>query len=187
MNRSEFNELIEKAFSMGYECALEEFEEQREFSEKEEKKSKKIGLRDKMDIWAYKNLYGKKYRKASIEELDEKEPVGKIMARDAKMLAKIGAIEGGLIGGIGGALMGKDTSKSERIKNSLKYGSGLALVGGGMAGSIGGISSGIAVPIRRSLRKKSSKYDEMWKKEQDKMRVADGQMTREEFLEKWGR
>ena len=186
MRNFDFNELIEKAFSIGYECALEEIEEQREFSEKEEKKSKKMGLGDKMDIWAYKNLYGKKHRKASIEELDEKEPVGKIMARDAKLMAKIGAIEGGLIGGIG-ALMDKDTtSKSERIKNSLKYGGGLALAGAGLAGTIGGMSSAVGVPIRRSLRKKSSKYDELWKKEQDKMRVADGQMTREEFLEKWG-
>jgi hypothetical protein len=185
MRNFEFEELIERAFSIGYECALEDLEEQREFSEKEDK-PKKLSTRDKMDIWAYKNLYGKKYRKASIEELDEKEPVGKIMARDAKMMAKIGAIEGGLIGGIGGALMGKDTSKSERIKNSLKYGGGLALAGGGIGGYIGGMSSAVGVPIRRSLRKKSSKDDELWKKEQDKMRVADGQMTREEFLEKWG-
>lgn len=41
MNRFDFNELIEKAFSMGYECALEELEEQREFGNKENKRKRR--------------------------------------------------------------------------------------------------------------------------------------------------
>lgn len=44
MNRFEFDELIEKAFSIGYECALEDLEEERLFSEEgedDENQSKK--------------------------------------------------------------------------------------------------------------------------------------------------
>jgi len=53
MKRVDFNELIEKAFSMGYEYALEE----RLYSkneEKEEKKSKKISFGD-LQIFGHTN------------------------------------------------------------------------------------------------------------------------------------
>jgi hypothetical protein len=185
MRNFEFEELIERAFSIGYECALEDLEEQREFSEKEDK-PKKLSNLDKMDIWRYKNLYGKKSRKGEIERLDEKESIGKSMARSAKYAGKLGAAIGAIGGGLGGYFDSRGEDTKERIKKMLQYGAVGGIGYGAIAGGVVGLGEGLATPIRRSLRKKSSKYDEFWKKEQDKMRVADGQMTREEFLEKWG-
>ena len=55
MNRFEFDELIEKAFSMGYEYALEEFEEQREFARSDYEgltKRQKEALRQKRRDYA---------------------------------------------------------------------------------------------------------------------------------------
>jgi hypothetical protein len=189
MKKFEFDELIEKAFSMGYEYALEEIEEQREFSEKEEKEekdSKKMSLGDRMDVWAYKNLYGKKYRKGSIEGLDDKESLGKAILRETKTGAKIGVTGGALLGALAGAVDkdGGDSAK-ERALNALKFSGIGAAAGAGYGAAVGTIKGGTTIPLRRIARK-DPKVDSAIKREQDKMRVADGQMTKEEFLEKWG-
>ena len=189
MNKFDFEELIEKAFSMGYEYALAEVEE-KYFSEDEdddEKPKKKISLGDRMDIWTYKNLMSKKGRKEAIEDLDEKESVLKASKRHIIRDAKRGAIGGALAGGAIGYFGSKDDTKSERVKNTLKYMAGGALGGAAFEGGTGSIAYPLAIAGRRSLRKVSSSYDKAARKNQDKLKVADGQMSREEFAKKWGK
>ncbi len=188
MKKIEFNELIEKAFSIGYECALAEVEE-KYFSEDEddEKPKKKIRLGDRMDIWTYKNLMSKKDRKELIEDLDEKESILKASKRHIIRDAKRGALGGAIIGGGIGYFGSKDEKNSERVKNALKYMAGGALGGAAFEGGTGSIGYPLGIAARRSLRKVSSSYDKAARKNQDKMKVADGQMSREEFAKKWGK
>lgn len=192
MNKVNFEELIEKVFSMGYEYALEELEEQKMFSEDEddddddddEKPSKKIRLRDRMDIWAYKNLFGKKSRKRQIKELDEKESISRVAVNNAKRHGKRGAIAGA-IGGAALEILKSD--EDNRVKDALVGAASGAITGGIASGAGSAIGSAVGTMHRRSLRKISKGYDKAMRKEQDKMKVADGQMSREEFAKKWGK
>lgn len=186
MKRTDFKGL-EKAFSDGYEYALEE----RLYSkneEKEEKKSKKISFGDRADIWAYKHLHGKKSRKDFINDLDEKEDLLKIAKRHAAKGAKAGLTTGAVIGGSLGYLgSDKNDSKSKKLGKVLAGVGAFAPTGAISGAASAGIGSLVGTAGRRSLRKVWKGYDKSWIKEQDKMKVADGQMSREEYAEKWGK
>lgn len=188
MKKTEFNELIEKAFSMGYEYALAEVEE-KYFSEDEddEKPKKKIRLGDRMDIWSYKNFIGKKRRKQMIEDLDEKESISKVAKREAVRAAKVGAGLGALSGGAIGYITSSKGDKKERILGTLKGAGAGAITGAAVDGGLMGLDTAMNTSLRRAARKVSKTSDKSWRKEQDKMKVADGQMSREEFAEKWGK
>lgn len=129
----------------------------------------------------------KKARKELIEDLDEKESILKASKRHIIRDAKIGAIGGALTGGAIGYFGSKGEKESERVKNALKYMAGGALGGAALEGGTASIGYPLGIATRRSLRKVSSSYDKAARKNQDKLKVADGQMSREEFAEKWGK
>ena len=187
MKRFDFEELIEKAFSMGYECALAEAEE-KYFSKDEDDekpKKKKLHISDRMDIWALKNFMSKKGRKEAIEDLDEKEPVSKLAKRDAIKAAKIGAGLGALSGGALGYISGYNENKKRRALKALK-GAGVGAVSGAVLnGGNAALDTTLNTLTRRSARKTFKTSDDAWKEEQDLIRVADGQMSKEEFIKKW--
>jgi uncharacterized membrane protein YebE (DUF533 family) len=130
------DELIEKAFSDGYEYA------QREFNKK------KIDAYDNMEISLYK-IPGMRSWMDSEEKADYLKRAGQ------------GAVVAGLVGVGAGCPV-------------------TAAIGGAL-----GASGGTA--LRRYLRKNNKKYDSMWKKQADKAKVAHGEMSREEYAEKWGK
>ena len=161
MKRIEFNELIEKAFSMGYKYALE-----KQFS-------KKVSTSDKASIWISKNFRTSKGRKSSIEDLEDKKSIKKEMIKSGLKGAAIGATSSV----VGSVILG-NTDKETLIKNAKK---GAIRNGIGFA-TIEGITRGI-----RRIRKNNPKYAARLKKDVDKLKVADGQMSMEEFGEKWGK
>lgn len=134
MKKTEFNELIEKAFSMGYEYALLE----KNFSKDD----------------------------------DEVEPISKI----AKRNAKIGAITGGLGGALGGVLKSKNKAKGALIGSA--YGAGMGAISMGLGSAIG-------TKLRRSLKNKSKNYKELSEIMKDENKVKKGEMSNEEFFEKY--
>ena len=167
MKRTEFNELIEKAFSMGYECALEE----RMYSDDEKKK--KMSMSDRFDVWAWKHLSGKKRRDSRLNEIEEKESLGKLALKEG---AK-DAIPGALLGAAAGY-----------VKTGKKSGAGLGAAAGAAGfGGVSALGTAATVGLRRSLRKKSKSYDNAWKKQADRIRIANGEMTPEEYMDKWGK
>ena len=134
MKKTEFNELIEKAFSMGYEYAILE----KNFSKDD----------------------------------DEVEPISKI----AKRNAKIGAITGGLGGALGGVLKSKNKAKGALIGSA--YGAGMGAISMGLGSAIG-------TKLRRSLKNKSKNYKELSEIMKDENKVKKGEMSNEEFFEKY--
>jgi hypothetical protein len=74
---------------------------------------------------------------------------------------------------------------------------GQGAVAGGLIGlgagqpipaAIGGALGGVAgTAIRRHMRNNNEEYDLMWRKQADKAKVAHGEMSREEYAEKWGK
>jgi hypothetical protein len=154
------DELIEKAFSDGYEYA------QREFNKK-----KKIDLYDRAEIAMYKIPGARGYM-----DPEEKDSYGKRAAKGA-------AIGGAALGAMSlpaAAALSKIT-KNPKLAAKVAAASTLA---GAAGGAIGGV---VGTGIRRGLRKTSKKYDELWKKQADKAKVAHGEMSKEEYAEKYGK
>lgn len=152
-------------------------EEQREYADK--KKEGKLTLGDKISIALNKHLTTKKDKEAAIEAL-EKGKYGKL----AKQSAKYGAAGGGLAGAIGGAAIGK---KIGGTKGAI-LGAAIGAAGGGAAGAGGAAAgAGIGGALSKVNRKISGHAQTSAKMEADRIKVAAGKMTKEEFIKKWDR
>ena len=130
-----------------------------EYAQKEFGK-KKIDLYDRAEIAMYK-IPGMR----GTVDPEDKDSLSKRAAKSA-------AIGGATMGTLGAVL-----SKNPKIAAKA------ALVGS-VGSAIGGTAG---TGIRRFLRKENKKYDSMWKKQADKAKVAHGEMSREEYAEKWGK
>lgn len=139
--------------------------EEKDFSDKkkEEDDEPKLTTSDKINIKLNKALTTKKDREAFVEAYE-----------DGKQAAKYAAIGSGIGGGILGAAVGG--------KKGAAIGAGIGAVSGA-AGSYAGTRAGVA--LNKLARKHSGSLDTKTKLAVDRVKVADGKMTKEEFAKKW--
>lgn len=116
-----------------------------------------------------KALTTKKDREAFVEAYED----GK-SHKYGKQAAKYAAIGSGISGGILGAAVGG--------KKGAAIGAGIGAVSGA-AGSYAGTRAGVA--LNKLARKHSGSLDTKTKLAVDRVKVADGKMTKEEFAKKW--
>lgn len=137
--------------------------EEKDFSDKkkEEDDEPKLTTSDKINIKLNKALTTKKDREAFVEAYED----GK-SHKYGKQAAKYAAIGSGIGGGIQGAAIG----------------AGIGAVSGA-AGSYAGTRAGVA--LNKLARKHSGSLDTKTKLAVDRVKVADGKMTKEEFAKKW--
>lgn len=133
--------------------------EEKDFSDKkkEEDDEPKLTTSDKINIKLNKALTTKKDREAFVEAYED----GK-SHKYGKQAAKYAAIGNGIGGGILGAAVGGKK---------------------GAAGSYAGTRAGVA--LNKLARKHSGSLDTKVKLAVDRVKVADGKMTKEEFAKKW--
>lgn len=133
--------------------------EEKDFSDKkkEEDDEPKLTTSDKINIKLNKALTTKKDREAFVEAYED----GK-SHKYGKQAAKYAAIGSGISGGILGAAVGGKK---------------------GAAGSYAGTRAGVA--LNKLARKHSGSLDTKTKLAVDRVKVADGKMTKEEFAKKW--
>lgn len=133
--------------------------EEKDFSDKkkEEDDEPKLTTSDKINIKLNKALTTKKDREAFVEAYED----GK-SHKYGKQAAKYAAIGSGIGGGILGAAVGGKK---------------------GAAGSYAGTRAGVA--LNKLARKRSGSLDTKTKLAVDRVKVADGKMTKEEFAKKW--
>lgn len=137
--------------------------EEKDFSDKkkEEDDEPKLTTSDKINIKLNKALTTKKDREAFVEAYED----GK-SHKYGKQAAKYAAIGSGISGGKKGAAIG----------------AGIGAVSGA-AGSYAGTRAGVA--LNKLARKHSGSLDTKIKLAVDRVKVADGKMTKEEFAKKW--
>ena len=173
--------LLERAFCEGYELA------QREYAEEE----KKIKWLDKKNIEALKKFYNKdeELRDIHLKQVDEdpetrKEGNKQYLRRSTKASVKGGIAGSAAVGGLSyglSRLLGDDRKKSAK-NASISLG----------AGAIGALTSAGVERLITKLGNKVREKDliegkERALKNRDTIRVAAGQMSEEEFAEKWGK
>lgn len=134
-----------------------------------EEKETKLKTSDKVNLWMNKHLATKGDRKAALESIDEGKH-GKLVRRSAAA-SGVGA---GI--GSGAALKVLGASNKQAALGAAAI--GLASAAGGAAGSY------LGAKTRDGLRKHSESYDKSVKKQADLIRVANGDMTKEEFAKK---
>lgn len=136
---------------------------------KEEDDEPKLTTSDKINIKLNKALTTKKDREAFVEAFED----GK-SHKYGKQVAKYAAIGSGISGGILGSVVGG--------KKGAAIGAGIGAVSGA-AGSYAGTRAGVA--LNKLARKHSGSLDTKTKLAVDRVKVADGKMTKEEFAKKW--
>ena len=155
----------EKLFSVNETILSEEGIEDREFSKKDDEDDTKLKLHHRLNIAGYK-MEGKLGRK-----LDKQNIEG-----DWKGTAKAGAAltAGSTLAGAGiGAALGG--------KRGAKVG---AAMGAGL-GAASGVGATLGTAAVKGLRKVSSRYDKAARQRLDEIKVAEGEMTKKEYKDKW--
>lgn len=129
---------------------------------KEEDDEPKLTTSDKINIKLNKALTTKKDREAFVEAYEDEKS-----HKYGKQAAKYAAIGSGIGGGIlGAAAIGAEIGAVS-----------------GAAGSYAGTRAGVA--LNKLARKHSGSLDTKTKLAVDRVKVADGKMTKEEFAKKW--
>ena len=166
------DELIEKAFSDGYEYALIE---QREFG-KDKNKDKKDDLKglDKVNHFIYKNLTTKRGR-----QFYRNTAQGKEDDYHAKIHGGISVIPGAALGFSLGKMMGKSNAKSAAIAGLTGTVTGATSYGAGVLGNKSGIK------LQHKLRKGNENYQKDWKRQEDLVDLSEGKISKEEFIKKY--
>ena len=144
----------------------EMIEELQMYSDKEDKPKLKTG--DKIGIWAQKHLNTKKDREAVIEGYGEGK-WHKFGKRAAIYAGAGGATVGGIVGG------------HLRGAKGAALGAALAGAGSAAAGYAGARSSGA---LRNTMAKHSGSVSDENKRIADRARVANGDMTKEQYAKK---
>lgn len=156
----------ERLFSVN-EVLDEETYLERLYSEKKDDTKLKMG--DRMDIWANKHLATKGDREAAIESA-EKGKHGRMVKR--------AAVSSGIVGATLGGVNAKMLGGSNKMALAAAGLTGAATAGGGAAGAY------IGAKGRDFLRKHSKSYDKFAEKMTDKIKVANGDMSKAEFAKK---
>ena len=160
--------VMDEEGNQGYYLYNEATGEEKLFSDKNkkgEKKERKLKPLHKLNVIGYK-LEGKLGRKLERQNLEgDWKGAGKSRAVGAGISTLAGAGIGAAIGGKKAALVGA------------KYGAGI-----GTAVALGGTLGTAAV---KKLRKSSSRYDKAARQRLDEIALAEGKMTKEEYMDKW--
>lgn len=143
---------------------LDELDEiEKEFSDS--KDDTKLKLSDRMNIGIYKHLYGKRARKNERDRIDGVDRSKKDAKQAAIAGGLLGVSMGGLAGGTKGAAIG-------------------GAIGAATAAGTAYVSSKAGTAARRALEKRSEKYKASWDKQRDRLDVAEGKMSKEEYSKK---
>lgn len=143
---------------------LDELDEiEKEFSDS--KDDTKLKLSDRMNIGIYKHLYGKRARKNERDRIDGVDRSKKDAKQAAIAGGLLGVSMGGLAGGTKGAAVG-------------------GAIGAATAAGTAYVSSKAGTAARRALEKRSEKYKASWDKQRDRLDVAEGKMSKEEYSKK---
>ena len=173
--------LLERAFCEGYELA------QREYAEEE----KKIKWLDKKNIEALKKFYNKdkELRDIHLKQVDEDPETRKEGNKQELRKSTKASVKGGIAGSaaVGGLAYGLSRLSGDDRKESAK--SAINSLGLGAIGALTGVG------VERLIHKLGNKVREKdlieekkrALKTRDTIRVAAGQMSEEEFAEKWGK
>ena len=165
--------LLERAFCEGYELA------QREYAEEE----KKIKWLDKKNIEALKKLYNKdkELRDIRLKQVDEDPETRKEGNKQDLKRSTEASVKGGIAGSAaaGGLAYGLSRLLGDDRKKSAK--SAINSLGAGAIGALTGAG------VERLITKLDIERKERALKNRDTIRVAAGQMSEEEFAEKWGK
>ena len=173
--------LLERAFCEGYELA------QREYAEEE----KKIKWLDKKNIEALKKFYNKdkELRDIHLKQVDEDPETRKEGNKQELRKSTKASVKGGIAGSaaVGGLAYGLSRLSGDDRKESAK--SAINSLGLGAIGALTGVG------VERLIHKLGNKVrekdliegKERALKNRDIIRVAAGQMSEEEFAEKWGK
>lgn len=175
------------------EYTLEDNTEERVYAEKDNE-DKKMRWSDKQNIKRLKKMYEKdeNIKKAHKKQYDDDPEVRKqgdkeVMKKGLKSVAKTTGIlvPASAVAGYG---LSRGILK-EGKKEALKTGGKMALISAGSAAAGAGISAG-AMALDNKLRNKrvkEGKLSEDDKKVKDQIRTASGEMTEEEYTNKWGK
>ena len=160
--------VMDEEGNQGYYLYNEAAGEERLFAknDEEEKKERKLKPLHRYNIAMYK-LEGKRGRKLEKQNLEGD------WKGTAKSSAKAAAGITGL-GILGGAAIGKN-------KKAALVGAGL----GATLGTLHGIGATIGTAGVGKLRKKYPKYNKLAEQRLDEIKVAEGEMTKEEYMDKW--
>ena len=173
--------LLERAFCEGYELA------QREYAEEE----KKIKWLDKKNIEALKKLYNKdeELKNIHLKQVDEDPETRKEGNKQDLRRSTEASVKGGIAGSaaVGGLAYGLSRLLGDDRKKSAKNAS-ISLG----ASAIGALTGAGVERLIHKLDNKVREKDLIEGKERalktrDTIRVAAGQMSEEEFAEKWGK
>ena len=174
--------LLERAFCEGYELA------QREYAEEE----KKIKWLDKKNIEALKKFYNKdkELRDIHLKQVDEDPETRKEgNKQDLRRSTTKASVKGGIAGSaaVGGLAYGLSRLSGDDRKKSAKNAS--ISLGAGAIGALtrAGVERLIHKLDNKVREKNLIEGKERALKTRDTIRVAAGQMSEEEFAEKWGK
>ena len=182
----ELDELLERAFCEGYEYAQKEFgKAERKERRESNKKMRELGISkyDRDEILTQRGAYKKNPEKfKNIEDMSSEDPEIRKKAnkentkRAAKILVPLETATGALTGTAIGSSLGK-TGKG-------------AAIGAASGAAVG---AGLTALNHRVYKKRSDKaekypsglHDQMIEKDRDKVKVAKGEMSEEEFAKKY--
>lgn len=164
--KKKFFSILDEEGNLGYYLYDEATGEEKLFADKEGEKKGKLKPLHRYNVAMYK-LEGKRGRKLEKQNLEGD------WKGTAKSSAKIAAGLTGL-----GALAGTALGKS---KKGALVGAGL----GALVGTANGVGSTLGTAAIGKLRKKYPEYNRLAKQRLDEIKVADGEMTKEEYMDKW--
>ena len=141
------------------------------FSKKSEKNNEKLKTDDKASIWMYKHLYPKGYKRAIKEAYEEGKDSG-LVARHALRTGATAAILSGVATHSIGA--NKKTAMKVGIPAGLAVGAGEAVL----------MKTGLKINRAARRRDPGGDVDRRTKRNMDLIRVADGEMSKKEFIKR---
>ena len=143
------------------------------FSKKSEQNNEKLKTDDKASIWMYKHLYPKGYKRAIKEAYEEGKDSG-LVARHALRTGATAAIVSSVAAR---ELLG---ANKKTALTTIGIPAGLA-VGAGEAALM---KTGLKINREARRRNPGGKIDRRTKRNMDLIRVADGEMSKKEFIKR---
>ena len=176
IKRKVFSAMVDK--KTGKEKLFSTTEIEKDFSDKKKDKEDDLTTSDKFNLWAAKHMRTKEGRKVTEQAID-KDEWKPFIKHNAKRGAQVGGVIGGAMGAAAGASNGG-------IKGALKGAAAGSATGAAILAGNSALTAALqAKALKDARRRKSSnKYMEEAKEGSDLYKVADGKMTKKEFINK---